>query len=568
MKKDVIYIDIDDDIAVIIDKLKNSAEKIVALVPPKGNAVLQSVVNLKLLKRAANTAKKQPVIVTSNHALTALAGGLELYVAKNLQSKPVLASKLADEVLEDEEVEVSDEADAGVDAGAKVSLADANKTDDEVELSGEELAALEAADSEPAAAAASAEATPKKAKKDKKDKGSKIPNFDNFRKKLLVAGAAIIVLIVVLLLIFGRTRASITIRAETTPVDVAFDAKFNANSANSDPSTYNLKAISQETKKTLTQAFTATGQKDLGTKASGTVRFTKCNINDLLSGTDTTVPAGTGISSGDLTFVTQSAVTVSPSNYTGFNNCNSNKPSAPVSVVAQNNGDNYNLSARNYSVSGFSTITGAGSQMSGGTSNIVKVISQDDIDKATTLINQQDTSQVKSDLKKTFSQDTLVLDDSFLTTLATVTSSPALGEQANDAKLTAEATYSILGVSNQDIGSALDAYVTTQMTNKDQQRVYDNGLSNIKLEKGDVNVTEKTATYKVSSAAQYGPQFDIDSLKTQVKGKKFGEAKSYLQGLPGVKGVDISLSPFWAQNLPNPGRTKIKLDVDKNTVGQ
>ena len=68
MKKDVIYIDIEDDITMIIDKLKNSAEKIVALVPPKGNAVLQSVVNLKLLKRAASSVNKQPVIVTSNHA--------------------------------------------------------------------------------------------------------------------------------------------------------------------------------------------------------------------------------------------------------------------------------------------------------------------------------------------------------------------------------------------------------------------------------------------------------------------------------------------------------------------
>jgi hypothetical protein len=49
MKKDTIYIDIEDDITAVIERVKGSPEKLIALVPPKG-AALQSVVNLKLLK--------------------------------------------------------------------------------------------------------------------------------------------------------------------------------------------------------------------------------------------------------------------------------------------------------------------------------------------------------------------------------------------------------------------------------------------------------------------------------------------------------------------------------------
>src|SRR5690606_25390093 len=143
MKKDVIYIDIEDDITAVIDKVKHAEEKIVALVPPKGNAVLQSVVNLKLLKRAANNANKQPVIVTSNQALTARAGGLELYVAKNLQSKPAIPGAPADELPTiDEPVEVSDVTAEKADASSTISLTDTDDGSDEVELSGEELAAL------------------------------------------------------------------------------------------------------------------------------------------------------------------------------------------------------------------------------------------------------------------------------------------------------------------------------------------------------------------------------------------------------------------------------------------
>ena len=35
MNKDVIYVDVDDDVTAIIGKIKNAKEKIIALVPPK-----------------------------------------------------------------------------------------------------------------------------------------------------------------------------------------------------------------------------------------------------------------------------------------------------------------------------------------------------------------------------------------------------------------------------------------------------------------------------------------------------------------------------------------------------
>ena len=47
MNKDIIYIDVEDDITAIIGKIKASKEKIVALVPPKRIGVLQSAVNLR-----------------------------------------------------------------------------------------------------------------------------------------------------------------------------------------------------------------------------------------------------------------------------------------------------------------------------------------------------------------------------------------------------------------------------------------------------------------------------------------------------------------------------------------
>ncbi|MBX4201635.1 hypothetical protein KW803_01935, partial [Candidatus Saccharibacteria bacterium] len=86
--KDVIYVDVDDEITSIIDKVENSPEKVVALVLPKRAASLQSTVNMKLLARSAKTAGKNPVLITSESSLMPLAGVAGLHVAKNLQSKP------------------------------------------------------------------------------------------------------------------------------------------------------------------------------------------------------------------------------------------------------------------------------------------------------------------------------------------------------------------------------------------------------------------------------------------------------------------------------------------------
>src|SRR5438132_10479250 len=86
--KDTIYIDIDDEITGIIEKVRVSGGKVVALVLPKRAAVFQSIVNMKLLKRAADSNKKHLVLITSEAGLLPLAGAAGVHVAKTLTSKP------------------------------------------------------------------------------------------------------------------------------------------------------------------------------------------------------------------------------------------------------------------------------------------------------------------------------------------------------------------------------------------------------------------------------------------------------------------------------------------------
>lgn len=542
MNKDVIYIDIEDDITSIIERLKSSPEKIVALVPPKGSSVLQSIVNLKLLKRAGDSVGKKSVIVTSNSALQALSGGVGLYVAKNLQSKPVLAGDDPTEDLADDDVEVSDgENDLPVD----------DDESENVELSDEELASLESEDG--------TGSVPLKDNAKKKSNKNKIPNFDTFRKKLLIGAGIGLLLIIVLLFVFGRSKADVVVRAETTPVDVQFDMTVDTALTQSDPDKAQIKATSKEQKKTVTQSFTPTGKKDLGTKASGTLTLKNCSTTD---GT-VTIPSGTVASASGLNFVTQGSVTLPASVFSGGGSCLTSTKS--VDVVSQENGDKYNLNSRAYTVAGYNKVTATGSDMTGGTSRLVTVVSQDDINKATEQLKQQDSSSVKSEISKTFNDGTTLLDDTFTVSLGPVTSAPALNGEGNEASLSAEVTYSILGIKSDDMSNAMNLNVVAQMSNPDQQSVFDNGFKTAKLDKKSGNAT--SAVYTVSSVAQYGPQFDTSALAEQISGTKVGEARSTLQSLPGVKSVDINTSPFWSNKLPDSSKIKIKIDVDKIASG-
>ncbi|HET6622310.1 MAG TPA: hypothetical protein VFG56_00045, partial [Candidatus Saccharimonadales bacterium] len=208
MNKDVIYVDTEDDITSIIDKVKNSEAKVVALVPPKRVGVLQSVVNLKLLTRAAKSADKQPVIITNNQALTNLAATAKLPVAKNLQSKPempeITALSVDDEdVINGEDLPVGEHAAT---AGAATGAVSLNQAVDELEE--DEIGKT--------AAASAAAKAPKKS-----DKKSRIPDFDSFRKRIFLLGGLGVLLVAFLVwAIFFAAHATVTITAKTIPYDI------------------------------------------------------------------------------------------------------------------------------------------------------------------------------------------------------------------------------------------------------------------------------------------------------------------------------------------------------------
>src|SRR3990167_4604506 len=345
MKKDIIYIDTEDDITSIIEKVKASNEKIIALVPPKRVGVLQSAVNLKLLQKSASASDKRIVLITTSKPLASLAAGVAIPVAKNLQSKPELAAAQDLPEVDDSEEDVINGEDLPVGELEKSAPAKDIADDEEIELP-EDL-------NKP---------TDGPFGKPKKTKGKKggpnIPNFDTFRKKLFLAiGAGVLFIIFLIWAIWFAPHATVNIKAKTTTESINAPISLNA-SGTTDVDAKVIRPNMQQVKKTNSVDFDATGKKDIGEKATGTMQLTRTSV----SSNRLSIPAGTGFSTGNFTFTSTEDASLDPTTVGpgGFV-----QDTTTVKVQAAAVGSDYNLSARNYqpTVSGF---TAQASSMSGG----------------------------------------------------------------------------------------------------------------------------------------------------------------------------------------------------------
>jgi hypothetical protein len=561
-QKDTIYIDIDDEITAIIDKVTASRERIVALVLPKRAAVLQSIVNMKLLKRSADNAKKHVVLITSESGLLPLAGAVGMYVAPSLQSKPAIPA-VPDGVstgdpLEDDGADFEPEAVAATPVGQLAGPAAFKDEVETIELDDDEPAADSASDAENAGAAATGVAAAK-AGKPKKDSKLKIPDFNKFRMGLVVGGAALVAFLIFLYFAnFVLPSATVTIATDSSDIPTNANVTLDPKAKELDIENSVIPAKIETKQQTGTQQALSTGQKNKGTKATGTVTMTAQVCGSVSQPND--VPAGTGVSSGGKTFITQENTSFGLGKVSG--SCITFKADNDTSVTAQSAGAAYNIAAGSFTVAGRSDVTAKSDDaMTGGTDNIVKVVSQSDIDTTKQKIAAQDSGSIKNDLKSKLESEgyTAVL-GSLQNGAAAVTSSANAGDEADTVTVTSVTTYTMYGVKKSD----LEAFITENVKDKiDPSR---QKILNLGVDKASFDITSPASTGPLQTALSAttlaGPDIKTDALKAQIKGKKTNDVRSIAKATPGVSDVSVRYSPFWVAKVPK-NESKITIVIEK-----
>lgn len=521
MNKDVIYIDVEDDVTAVIGKIKASKERIVALVPPRRAGILQSAVNMRLLARTAKTADKRLVLVSSDQVLAGLAASAEIPVAKTLQSKPEMAEV---PVLKVDDNDVIDGSELPVGA-----LADQTK---------------ERSDKDRAVDAVAASDTDKNLKPSAtKSTKPKVPNFNIFRKKFVLIGGGVVLFIGILIwaLIFAPS-AKVIITAKTTSVTVSDTVALN-ETAKTDAKTKVIKALKQQKQKELSVDFEATGKKNVGEKAKGAVRMKTDAATILVSGLK--VPSGTEVqSSGGSIFITTEDAVFSKGDAGALSG-------VVVNVVAKEGGSQYNgasgsasTSARGVSSVSFSSTT------SGGTDKTATVVSESDLRSAQEKLAGIQDNELKKQLTTAFGSSSRVISESYTENRSNPTPSVVVGGEASGrVSLKTTVTASMIAVDQSEIDAFAKAKISEEIKGKQSQKIYSTGADKVAFSQFAANGA--SATVKMVTNGAIGPEIKEDQVKEQSKGKTYGEIQSSLESIEGVNDVDIKFSFFWVRTVPN-----------------
>lgn len=557
VSKDTIYIDVEDDITAIIGKVKAAKSKIVALVPPKRIGVLQSAVNLRLLARAAKQNDKHLVLISGNSALTALAASAGIPSARTLQSKPELAQI---PVKADDEVEdIIDGADLPIGDHARVDGGDDGA--EETVKAAPVIDAAIRANAVEETAPARAYPRPNTAKRS----GIKVPNFDTFRKKLALGVGGLVLLIGFLVwAIWFAPNATIVVTART--IESSANPKVTISTgATTNASKGTVKAIQQEIKREASVTFKATGNKEVGDKASGQVTISNCYEDPV------TIQAGTGVSAGGNTYLTKAAVTI-PGGSGNFGGCASPSASNPITVEAQEIGEEYNMDQGTLCVAGYDCSgprwvrASVSSAIEGGSKREITVVTRDDVRKATEQLRSENTDGMRQQVAERFGDRIVVLENSFAISEEKVASNPAVDAEAKDdeAKLTGTLVFTMLGVDRTEIETFLEAHFEEELKEQENQRVYSNGADRASFV--DINEGSGGAyTATMTATAKFGPQIDDDNVKAEARGKKYGDVQSAIEQISGVEEVDVRFRPFWVRTVPNDeNRITIEFNLDES----
>lgn len=537
MKKDVIYIDVEDDITTIVGKIKASKEKIVAVVPPARYGVFQSAVNMRLLKRTTDTAKKHLVIISNSSALAALAASANIPVAKNLQTKPEIAEIPVLKVDDNDIIDGNDLPVGDIASATNSKSASDRAVDDVIATS--------------ASTSASSAAAKKPVRGKKSD--SKVPNFSTFRKRLFIFGGLGVLLVGFLVwAIWFAPKATVIITAKNTPVTVDSNVQLVVDGV-TDFKASTIKSIRQEQAADVSVEFSATGKKNVGEKATGTVRFSHQSQSSatVASGTTLTMPGG-------LTFTLDVDVIV-PASSMGQPNCFPTACPGTMTgkVTASQSGTNHNAATGNLSgaPSGISAVFV--SPTSGGTDKTATVVSEDDITKAAASLGEKKAEDLRSKLEASFSESNVVIKETFQEKRGDPVPSVKLDEEATGpVTLKSTVTASMMAVERSEIQKFLKTGIQSEIEGMKSQKIYSDGSSDVKFSQF-VNDAEKPKI-RLTANGKIGPVIKEDEVKEQSLGKNYGEIQLALEAIDGVEDVDIKFWPFWVRTVPN--------NVDRVTV--
>lgn len=559
-KKKILFVQIDEEITSVFTKIEKLPYKEIYLVVPKRAVLLQSVVNLKILKQKLEEVEKNIAIITNDPNGMKLALQAELKVFDQWD----LGSELTPE---------REERDPN---SALVKPIAATQNDVEESLPSR---------------------LPKKKSSifevvrdmKNKDKGFSLRSYISDmkknrlenqpihltpgKKKWLAAFLLVSALVFFIVIYVALPGATVIIEPSADVVSKGVNVNLELNGSGDNE----LVAYPVETEVTAKLSHAATDIENIGTNASGTLTIVNIDGIEHPLIKDTRFQTEDGI-----VFRLQEEVIVPAGSTT-------NPAKVDVTVVADTLdasgaavGDRGNIGPSRFFLPGLKEDTRdklygeSTTPMAGGTSNMIAHVSEEDLQAAQAQLEAELKEKVLADLRKEVLSEgnTKGLNLKLVEDTATLQFGTAdidlpyemIGKEAETFEVTG--TLKLSGVAYDS--DALYALLKTQLLSVETP-----GKQIVSVDKNSISLSVLEAdipndSYKITAQIQGVEEYEIDTdleggaelnkkIKEHIAGKTIEEAEAYIQNLPEVNSVEIKVWPVWSPTIPSlPDNIKIK----------
>ncbi len=616
-----IYLEADEQVAFIIDRLRESEAREITLVIPKKAVFFQSIVNLKLLKEQAEKLRKNIAVVTTDEIGKSMAVKAGLAVHRRLEPP--------EELLEERQIEKVDNTDEknkeeNFNEDKRKVTAQNNeiyKNKLSVSVGGirpkkeDNIVHLENLKENDEITKDKIDETKNKEAEDlsqdnndnerqikqvkmfdiiKKENdldlgGNDEPSFSHTASQIseeefdLFPGVSkkrraisllpslsarfFIIFVVVCLAVSAVTasfvlpEAEIVISLKTESATGNFEFTVDKDIIRPDFQSNRLPANTVEVISKESSEFLATGVKQLSEKASGIITI----YNEYSTGSQSLMATTRFLSKDGKIFRIKERVIVP-----GFT-----KPEDKIipgaveaEVFAEEAGEEYNIEPTTFTVPAykengnpryFSIYARSATVMEGGLVKEVTVITETDISKAKKDLLESLKEKNSLGIENEVGEKNKIINNTQEDKVAEVVLSNKIGEQVEKAEITLSVSSKALVVKKTDVDSLVDWNFNAKLS-EEMKAVSDFR----KIEYGDSYTgDDQEIIFPVYAEQKAVREINVDQIKRDIAGKNERELRDFFSEAEGISSVDVNFWPFWVKNVPQSVK-KIKVGVDTN----
>jgi len=555
---ETIYLSSDEEIASIVDKLEQCDKREITLAVPQESALLQSVVNLKILKKRADELGKKVSIITINGEEKETTNDHRFETVSQAQSSGnVIKTEAGDKIKvriqkdkEEVEKEIDRKTGSALENKGKVAMFDIVKRvgGSGVDRKSKETSfvtrKVESRKLEDAFKERFGQSEEKVTMTERRKR--RIILLPSISSKVFVSFIFISLVTVLASAAFALPKADIDITLRTNTV--AYDFEFVADEFASevDVASGRIPAKRIEVRNKEVGNYPATGKKEVATKASGNITI----FNEFSSAPQRIIANTRFLSKEGYIFRIKEPVTIPGFSVTGGKKI---PGQVTVKVYADKPGEEYNIGATSFTLPGlqgtrkYSAIYAKSMlPMTGGARKGASYFSESDYIMAKEKLIEAVKEKNEQDFLSKLSDEDIVLEDTKKREDIKVESSVKVGDVADSFQMTVSFKTSVLVVKKADLDKLAKEKAHSKLASN-RELVEGSGKYEIgkmvKNENGQIVIPTYASWDSVV-------KIDAEQIKREISGKSEAELREYFRNMKGVKVVKVNFWPFWVKSVP------------------